>query len=286
MNDIGSQQTLQHFILTRFNLLLWNKDKAGVKVRSIKWLEHRFSLFERYCLPSIKSQTCQDFEWIVLFDSTTPERFKTRINEYQKECPQFEPIYVEPENGRFFAEIFRKEIVKRVKADRVVSTYLDNDDALNVGFIEDLGRRALAVSDGTFINYNDGYQYYSEDGYLMRIHYPTNHFVSVVERGEPATIRGIFGYGGHSRIRNIKGVRIEHVRNFAMWCEVVHGKNMINDAYFLKAKLVKDEDVLRRDFCIEEVVKSGFWVYSFKFLPRYAKTFVRRAKERFWGRKW
>lgn len=72
------QKELQHFILTRFNLLLWNKDKENKKVRSKEWLEHRFSLFEKYCLPSIKSQTCQDFEWIVLFDSSTPEMLKEK----------------------------------------------------------------------------------------------------------------------------------------------------------------------------------------------------------------
>ena len=286
MNNADSQKDLQYFILTRFNLLLWNKDKAGVKVRSIKWLNHRFSLFEKYCLPSVKSQTCQDFEWIVLFDSSTPDRFKARIVDYQRACSQFVPIFVEPEKGRYFAEIFRSEIIKRLKAKRVVSTYLDNDDALNVRFIEDLQHRALVVSEGTFINYNDGYQYYSEDGYLMRIHYPTNHFVSVVEKGDPVTIRGVFGYGGHSNIRKIEGVRIEHVKNLMMWCEVVHGKNMINDAYFLKAKMVKDGDVLNNEFAIEECVKSGFCIYTFKFLPRYVKTFVRRAKERLFGRTW
>ena len=62
---------LQHFILTRFNILLWRQDKKGSKVRTTKWLEHRFSLFEKYCLPSIKNQTYQKFEWIVLFDSMT-----------------------------------------------------------------------------------------------------------------------------------------------------------------------------------------------------------------------
>lgn len=28
------QRELQHFILTRFNLLLWNKDKEGCSVRT------------------------------------------------------------------------------------------------------------------------------------------------------------------------------------------------------------------------------------------------------------
>lgn len=287
MKVCNSQVDLQHFILTRFNLLLWNKDKGGGRVRTIKWLEHRFTLFEKYCLPSIKNQTCQDFEWLVLFDSSTPEKYKERIADYERECPRFIPIFVEPVNGRYYAEIFRKEIVKRLKSKRVVSTYLDNDDALNVNFVADLQSRAMLLHEGTFVNYNDGYQYYSEDGYLMKIHYPTNHFVSVVEDGNPATIKGIFGYGGHAYIHTIKGVSIEHVKGLPMWCEVVHEKNMINDAFFLfKAKMVRDASVLKKEFGIDETVKSGFGIYACKFLPRYVKTLVRRAKNRLFGRKW
>ena len=246
---------LQHFILTRFNLFLGQNDKEGSKVRTIRWLEHRFSLFEHYCLPSIKGQTCQDFEWIVLFDSKTPEQFLGKIADYQKECPQLIPVFVEPYKGRYFAEIFRTEIVKRLKAERVLSTYLDNDDALNVRFVEDLQQRALSLSDGTFINYNDGYQLFTDYKYLMQIHYPRNHFVSVVEHGDPATVRGIFGYGGHYHIEEIEGVRIERVVNQPMWCEVIHGKNMLNDAFFLGAKMIKDADRLKSDFAIDESVK-------------------------------
>lgn len=161
---------LQHFLLTRFNILLWRQDKEGKKVRTTKWLEHRFSLFEKYCLPSIKSQTCQGFEWIVLFDSMTPDSFKDKIACYQKDCPQLIPVFVEPENGFRFAEIFKDEIIKRLKAKRVISTYLDNDDALNIGFVEDLQHRITTVSDGTFFYYDEGYQYYTEDQFMMQIH--------------------------------------------------------------------------------------------------------------------
>ena len=270
---------LQHFLLTRFNILLWRQDKEGEKVRTTKWLEHRFSLFERFCLPSIKNQTCQDFEWIVLFDSMTPDSFKERITSYQQDCPQLIPVFVEPENGRYFADIFRKEIVKRLKAKRVISTYLDNDDALNIGFIEDLQQRALSVSDGTFFYYDEGFQYYTEDHFLIQIRYPKNHFVSVVEQGDASIVKGVFGHGRHYYIDSIEGANIEHVKTKPMWCEVVHEKNVLNDANFiLHTTMVRDEDRLRHEFAIDETLKYGIGVYLCWFLPRYIKTFGRRAK--------
>lgn len=264
-------------------------------MRSKEWLEHRFALFERYCLPSIKSQTCQDFEWIVLIDSTTPERFKERIAEYQRECKQLIPVYVEPERGRYFSEIFRQEVIKRLGSNendnvndnpsRVLTTYLDNDDALNMQFVEDIQKRAAGLSDGTFISYTDGYQFYTDYKYMMRIRYPRNHFVSVVENGNPATVKTIYGYGSHYYIEKIEGARIENVENLPMWCEVIHEKNMGNDAYFLGAKMVKEAKGF--GFMLQaSSFNYGAGLYLFRFLPRYIKTFFRRCKYFVFGRHW
>jgi len=280
------QSEVQHFILTRFNILLWNKDKEGVPVRSREWLEHRFDLFEKYCLPSIIAQSCKDFVWIVLFDSTTPDIYKKKIELYQSDCPQLVPVYVEPQNGRYFADIFRKEVLNRLKPQRVITTYLDNDDALSIHFVEDLQKRAESPSDGIFINYIDGYQYYTDNNYLMRIHYLRNHFMSVIEEGNPATLKTIYGYGSHYYIEKIPGARIEHIKNQPMWCEVIHEKNMGNDAYFLKAKMVKDKETLSRDFALKEKVESGICLYLFRFLPRFFKTLTRRVGYRLYGRHW
>ncbi len=273
-----------HFILTRFNLLLWTKDKAGNKVRSKRWLEHRFALFEKYCLLSIVNQTCKDFEWIVLFDSTTPEQYKERIKNLQAKCPQMIPVFVEPANGRYFVQIFRNEVIKRFKSlrnqefkERVLTTYLDNDDALDIHFVEDVQRRAKILEEGTFICYDDGYQFFTDYQYMMRVHFPRNHFMSVVEDGNLATLKTIYGYGSHYYIDKIEGVRIERIKDQPMWCEVVHGRNMGNDAYLLNARMVKAADGYSFMFR-DSRLRYGLGIYLFHFLPRYVKTFIRRCK--------
>lgn len=283
---MNESSNIQHFILTRFNLLLWNKDKDGEKVRTTKWLEHRFELFAKYCLPSVKSQTCQDFEWIVLFDSTTPEKYKARIADYERECPRFIPIYVEPVKGRCYAEIFRQEVVKRLTGQMVVTTYLDNDDALDIHFVEDIQRRAPTLPNGTFITYDIGYQFFTDHNYMMSIHFPKNHFMSLVESGNPTTVKTIYGYGSHYYIDKIQGVRMEHIKNQPMWCEVIHEKNMGNDAYFLQAKMIRDGGLLRQAFAVDETVNSSCAIYFFKFIPRYFKTFIRRIGYFLWCRHW
>lgn len=253
----------------------------GSPVRTIKWLEHRFALFERYCLPSVKSQTIKDFVWIVLFDSTTPDRFKDKIADYQNECSQFVPVFVEPDNGRYFANIFQEEVRRRLpdgRCGRVLTTYLDNDDALNIKMVEDLQSRIELHPNGTFIFYTDGYQFFTDDHFLMRIHYKKNHFVSVIEGDSKDQVKTIYGYGSHYYIDKIKDVRIEYVSNEPMWCQVVHEKNMGNDAYFLAARMIRDKDLFKKDFGLQEEINYGIGLYLKSFLPRYARTFARRLK--------
>lgn len=300
---------VNHFILTRFNLRLWRQDKNGSPVRTAEWLEHRFTLFEKYCLPSTAAQSCKDFQWIVLFDNKTPEEYRERIEGFRALCPQLVPVFVEPENGRYFAEVFRSEVCRLLRPlrqaqgpvqqpakdpalrqaqdpKRVLTTYLDNDDALAVGFVEDVQRRAAELPDGTFISYVDGYQYYIDHSYVMRIHYPRNHFVSVVESGNPLILKTIYGYGSHYYIDNIPGSRIECVTSCHLWCEVIHDRNMGNDAYFLHAKMMNDPELMRRDFAVDVIVKSSSGLYLFHFLPRYVKTFFKRIGYKLFGRKW
>ena len=139
-------------------------------------------------------------------------------------------------------------------------------------------RRVQSLPDKTFIYYTNGYQFFTDHQYLMKIHYPRNHFVSIVESGKPAAVKTIYGYGSHYYIDKIKGAKIEYAKNLPMWCQVVHEKNMGNDAYFLGARMVKDAEVLKRDFALNETVKHSIWLYALRFLPRYTKTFLRRCK--------
>ena len=278
---------IQHFLLTRFNLRIWHKDKSGGAVRSHAWLENRFELFEKFCLPSISNQTCKDYVWIVLFDSQTPDSFKKRIAEFQGRCPQLTPVFVDPVDGCHFGPIFRKSVLDRLEGGRVITTYLDNDDALDVHFVEDLRKRAANLPDGTFVFYSSGYQFFTEFGLLMRIQFRRNHFVSVIESGDPDVTKTVFGYGSHYYIDKIPGARIEYVKGVPLWCEVIHRRNMGNDAYFLfGTKMVRDEKTLRRDFAVDETSRSGICLYLFRFIPRYIAVFFRRIGYFFLGRKW
>ena len=88
----------QHFIITRFNLPVFAKKvNKAVKDSSCSdaYLSKRFPIFEKYCFPSIKNQTCQDFKWLVLFDNHTPDKFKDWANRLHEEYDNFVPCYLD-----------------------------------------------------------------------------------------------------------------------------------------------------------------------------------------------
>src|ERR1700735_3717087 len=68
----------EHVILTRFNVR-YEEDSAVPSIGvDPGWLQERFRLFEKYCLPSVLGQTDQNFRWLLFFDRATPEPFATR----------------------------------------------------------------------------------------------------------------------------------------------------------------------------------------------------------------
>lgn len=275
---------IQHYILTRFNLVLWPHDKVGRNNGTIEWLEHRCSVFEKYCLPSVSAQTSKDFEWILLVNSETSKEYREKIESYKAICPQICVVYVRPEHNRRFAAVFRQIVQKKARTDRVITTYLDNDDCLCRTFVADVQARLTNLPDKTFLYYKEGYQFFAEDGLMLKIQYQRNHFPSVIESRD--SIRTVYGYAGHYYVDKVPDVRIELVDGAPMWCEVVHERNELNDANFLIGiKQVRDKELMRKLFSVDVNLDTHYTkTFLVCFVPRYIKTFVRRARGKLFGK--
>lgn len=118
----------EHYLLTKFNIGLYNDkkiDKNGRKINDDQWMEHRLKLFEKYCFPSIIKQTNQNFKWLVLFDRRTPKRYLNDINRFKK-YKHFIPFF-----GGWFDENIKKNLDPHAKY--LITTRIDNDDAFNIG---------------------------------------------------------------------------------------------------------------------------------------------------------
>lgn len=225
----------KHFIITLFNLKIWKEDKKGEITRTEKWLKQRFKLFEEFCLPSVKGQTQQNFTWLCLLDENTPQVYKNRIEKHCDEVPQLKICYISETEARQMTDD-RKDLKCRFLRDiirdnlnsedvYVITTNLDNDDALNINMVERLHKEFLSSPKEAVISFNLGLQYFTEINAIMQMKYPHNHFMNLIERTDKDfhTVE----YYSHTKIR--KELHHIDIMERPYWMEVVHGHNVNND---------------------------------------------------------
>lgn len=208
-------RTLQHAILTRFNLPSGGHESL-VRARD-GWLRERVGLFERFCLPSVRAQTSQDFAWLVYFDPESPRWLREWIDE--RHPGAFRPV--------FRAEVPRDVLLADIAAafghrgaGDLLTTNLDNDDSLARDFVarvQAAGRRgertAVYVGDGLI----------ATPTRLYRRVDPHNAFCSVREEGrDPVTCWSDW----HNRLPDHMPTIV--LRGDPGWLQTVHGGNVSN----------------------------------------------------------
>ena len=266
---------IQHFVLTRFNLRLKSFDKfcewrGGDQV----YLEKRFELFERYCLPSMNAQKA-DFKWLVLFSEMTPEPYRDRARSYACTCCGYEAVFArdaEPYDVDGAATCIMDEIVKRLDddTDYYIVSRIDNDDAFNVHAMEWVRNAALEKiekdpCDKFYVVMPHGNAYITGSGFTQDYEWDWNHFPTLVCR------RGVLDnpfWRSHATISK-SGVPVVRVPNRHAWLEVVNGTNAKNDLRtycrpeFLSAGQL--HDLFAIDVKISRFFFAFYWL--FKYLP-------------------
>ncbi|WP_442678710.1 glycosyltransferase [Sphingomonas sp. ASY06-1R] len=237
-----------HVVLTRFNIASPGRE-APIR-NSPGWLDRRFELFERYCLPSVASQSIDNFAWIIYFDHNTPERFRKRITSAQSEF-NFTARYVEYFDGNMApADV---NALDQPSNGLVVTTRLDNDDAIARNFLARVQEAATLATDGTVLNFTNGLAL--REGRLYTAVDFSNPFTSLVERGSgPArTIWAAKHHELHQRWN------IQQVGGAPAWLQVVHGENVTNR---IKGRRLSDTNLINSfkladDVALEPVSRLG-----------------------------
>lgn len=138
-----------HIITTRFNVptKTWDITRDGTKTLTNAWLEDRFDIFLKYCLPSFQNQSLKSFVWLVFFDTQTPEKYLKIIAEIRREFPVFTPVYVSDfdEMTQRLQEIIPTYFLSDTQF--LLTTDIDNDDMLHKNFVQEVQNRFQPVHD-------------------------------------------------------------------------------------------------------------------------------------------
>jgi hypothetical protein len=216
-----SVSDFDHYVITRFNA------RQGRERASDDWLRHRLVYFQSLCYRSVVTQTNRNFVWLVFFDSERDAWFQKEIDRL---CVgAFVPIWVE---GALTTEVIANAIAMRSSAPWLITTRIDNDDAIAPDFIERL-HQEFHEQTFEFVNFSRGLQL-TEGGAVYSWTDPTSPFISLIERKPEEGLSRTVHIDGHDRLRNHGPVR--QVSAPPMWVQMVHGKNIANAVKGVRAR--------------------------------------------------
>lgn len=221
-----------HKLITQWNCDLYDLD----------WLKRRQKLFERFTLPSIKAQTCKNFEWILVSDSRTPDEFKAVLDSYPAtvlyhdfenyiwKTPSLDGLSERMQLStrlEYIGDIVAAYIGKR-NEDYIITSRCDNDDALSIDHIDKIQRHANRLWNVKerrkfWLSLIRGYRWCNDKVYpINSIRSP---FVSFIE--SPEDLKTC--YQCCHTIIDRSGYPIEGIREgLGDWLQVVHGENLLN----------------------------------------------------------
>jgi hypothetical protein len=217
----------KHIIITRFNLSKrWSKDKNGKNVLDEEWLRKRYDLFEKFCFPSIESQSNQNFEWWVYFDVDLSESYKNRNEMLHRKFNNFIPKY-ELSYEDFEANLPKQIEEKLIQENKqwVVTTRIDNDDMFAMDTIE-IMQKEINFSEKCVLEIPFGYTLELKAKSIFReVESYLNPFISLVEkRIENMPIETVY-YKQHNQWKDLKTQKISES---AQWIQVIHDSNVSN----------------------------------------------------------
>jgi hypothetical protein len=211
-----------HFLLTKFNTRSFENGGIGCDP---EWLQRRFTLFDRFCYPSVQAQSNQNFNWLVFFDANTPPAFKDKIAQYAN-WQNFKPIYVDAvlPYGQFpnYMRDFVNQYITE-GCEYLITTWLDNDDAIHQDYIQMI-QDNFSEQESETLNFVFGYQLSA--GKLYLDFELANHFMSLVERYQPDTFNTVL-CRPHKQLYEV-ATSAKKLLCQPVWLEVVHDSNVMN----------------------------------------------------------
>ena len=225
------KKPFNHFVITRFNLKqnIWKKDRTGAKVNNEEWLKDRYALFEKYCYPSLKNQSEQNFKWLVYFDEDTPEYFKLKNEQLHQKYSNFNAIYVK--DFKTFEQELSNQIKKyiEVKKDYLITSRIDNDDCFHREAVKVI-QNHFAEQNNTIIDLCNGLSLQTENGFKLSIkrNVQSGPFISLIER---ATVENANFITVYDREHNhwIGDAEFININSGYYWLQIIHGRNISNN---------------------------------------------------------
>lgn len=222
---VSEGTVLKHFLFTRFNVV----SEVGDKNRSpgVDWLRYRLKIFNKVTIPSIRNQIVKPDHWFILLDTSTPDEIRAEIDFIVASANLnfCKPCYIP-----FFNSAIAMELIKDYLCSSdewLLTTRLDNDDALHPRFLESVKSSAV-VGTREFINIPQGLIIANGKAYRKRDY--SNAFVTL---SEPVAKAKSVWVEQHHRVARHAPIKQVLLRDG--WIQFVHGGNIANQVRGFRA---------------------------------------------------
>lgn len=224
-------------IVSYFNLLSKNNEITD------EWMESRIVLLEAVTLRSLRSQSDQDFLYVLICAEDTPAKYKSKLESIMSLYLSNGVIcWITPDMTN--APCNNSELLKGDKGTKILKPFLDvdatgsvytthigSDDALGINFV-----KAVKTSFDFdhfryhgFMYFPEGYVYYSEDEEFFSVEDHEYFFLTL--REPLSTFRGVL-YTDHVRVhRRAPVTKIKMVGGAPMWIKILHTKQIGSSTY-------------------------------------------------------
>jgi hypothetical protein len=184
------------------------------------WFRHRVDCFRQFCVPSIRAQTARTrFSYIILVDVATSAAMAREILDAVAGLDA-RLLYVTADT--YVRKL--QEHVRSSSADLVITSRVDNDDALHRRYIEAVVDAVAEVQVPAVVDPVDGLRYDLQQnlGYIAPKTTWFTPFCSYVEERVRAVT--VFSASNTFHPPGWPCIRLSGYR----WCQIVHGRNLAN----------------------------------------------------------
>lgn len=245
---------MKHYVVTQWNCDLYD----------LGWLQRRQKVFEKFCLPSVESQSNKDFEWLIVSDSRTPDKFKNVLDAYPATViyPDFEnydwTANGAESNSRHTTDMTRAIRLEHIKGvlvdhigvqdtDYVITSRLDNDDAIAIDHVARIQRAAHSYrtlnpeQERYWVSLVRGRKW--NNGKVYPHNSTRNPFISYVE--PPDDLQTTYQVC-HTEAGKTGDPIYAERSGEPTWLQVIHGETLLNRLKRFKGE--EDDTVIRDRF--------------------------------------
>ena len=212
-----------HYLVTRFNVPVnnWNKDKSGHTTLDDAWMKHRLSLFNRYCVPTIRAQSEQEFQWILYCDINTKPG---DLLEIEKSVSDIHGASVRKVAHPDEMITDLKQLISFAATPYVITSRVDNDDGLGNNYVKII-REHFKETDNVLLNFTGGILYDLNKKVMTQMkNSQWNHYTSLIEeKKSPEKLQTVLGFPHDNPPPDIS---IENISSKGNWLKIIHERNV------------------------------------------------------------